>query len=222
MKTKCVVFVIILQIICVFAYAQNHQHFTPYRSESVRIIRIDTNIYKETTAVVIEGLSSTTNVDVKVLYTIPKHLRKLDTETIDAVVRKNASFTTIRWSWFIIWEYTYTKIDICKKFSWVSIKNLFIGYCFLIILFLIVVFSLAKSIKKGIMQLKSFPSVEDYKFDIFLIFAYHLLIDIIAMIITVIQYPIIDLDVFFGFIVYNCVILVMLYLLNISYRKCFK
>jgi hypothetical protein len=213
---------VILTVASMCLLAQNHRHFTPYRSESSRIIRIDDTIYEETTIIFVEGLSSTTKVEAKALYSIPEHLRKLDKDIIDSIVRENKKFTVIKLSWFIIWERTYAKENISNQFSLKAVKNLLIVYGIIILFFIILASLIKKSVKKGIRELmKINPSKDLISGEIArtLYFVYAGLVSVTAFIITGIQNNTAELDVWFGFVIYHVIFVFVCYVIMIVFRK---
>ena len=221
MKTKHLVFILFVQIFFTSLNAQNHHHFSPYRSKSERIIRMDSSIYKEFTTVEVTGLSTSTQVEAKKMYTIPVHLRKLDTEIIDSIVRKNKSFTTIEWSWFIIWDRTYTRDVVYNQFSWFAVKNLLIANGAMALFFVGLVFLRKKSVKEGIKELSEVDFLKELTDGevISILLGYSLLICIIAFAITDLQKINTNFCVFLGFVIYNVVILFVFFLPQIVRKK---
>ena len=90
MKTKNLLFVVFLQIVCVFAYAQNHRHFLPLTTESIVINREYGAMYEFKITTTTDGsrFNTVNTINKKFLYTIPERLKVLDTDEIDCIMRK--------------------------------------------------------------------------------------------------------------------------------------
>lgn len=128
MKTKILFIVLFVQImLSVPTYAQNYRHSLPIRTENVVIIREWDDMYEEKTVTIgsHSEVTNTTYIETKIerkfLYTIPVHLKSLDREDIDQIM-KGKIIQKITWSWFIIWDTTYTKTKVFKKTSILAIK----------------------------------------------------------------------------------------------------
>lgn len=220
---KKIILTVILVASIVFLSAQNHRHNTPYKSESSRIIRMDDTIYEETTTIFVQGLSTTHKIDLKALYVIPKHLRKINVRygnsalIIDDIVRKGISFTRTKLSWFVIWDKTYTKDAISKKFSWKIIVNLCIVYGCVLSFFLIIAFLAEKNFKKLLNELRKI-NVSSFDKDFWQIFTLMIVgvSSVMAWFLTGIKDVTCDIDVFLGLVIYNSLLVLLFYsLVNI-------
>jgi hypothetical protein len=124
MKTKILLLVLFMQIMCIFTYAQNHRHLAPLTTESVLIDREYGAMYEFKTTTTTDGsrFNTVNIINKRFLYTIPERLKVLYIDEIDSIMRKDHKIEMITWSCFIIWQTIYSKDSVSDKFSFFAVR----------------------------------------------------------------------------------------------------
>lgn len=120
--------------------AQNHRHNIPINAKSVYLVRDVNSMYEETYTIdrnvqtepgIYGNIEKTSR---KYLYEIPSHLSRFENSIIDSIMKGN-TIQKLTWSWFIIWDTTFTKDGTKSSFSFDVIRNILFA-CILFLVFM--------------------------------------------------------------------------------------
>lgn len=198
--------------LCMFA--QNHRQHSPYRTQYLEIVRMDTAMYQKKTTVVGSTLSATTTIKMKKLYDIPDHLKNLDYYIIDDIVRNGKPYIVTEWSWFVFWDKVYTKDAVHQTYSTKAMLILLFTDISIIVLLLLAYIFQAKSIGKVVqsitsMQLKYFDEMFWTAFGAYLVGCS--IVCCCVVLVMSLSAPGSVLNNWFGYLVYHAVIYAIVY-----------
>jgi len=213
---KKIILTVYLTVSVLCLSAQNHRHFLPVTTESTVILREDNIMYEEKTVTTTDGsrFNTVNIINRKILYTIPKHLQKLDRDEIDMIMRQNKTIEKITWSWFIVWNTIYSKESVSNYFSFFAIKAALFSFIgMFLVVYLVVV---GRFLRHNKMSISDALYVLEEKY---LWIAIALGSGVISFALTMFFYDVSDVIFPLIYVPYSLIIGFISHLLTLWYRK---